>query len=82
MPTLWPGSQTCECPTCGRFFSTTANFDRHREGDYGNDTRRCLSADEMTAKGMFERDGVWKQLPSGNPRYGETALSGATEMAE
>ena len=67
MPILRQGSSTCMCPTCGRFFSTTANFDRHREGPYDDDSRRCLSPREMEAKGMFERGDVWRQLPPEKP---------------
>lgn len=78
MPTLRLGSEQCECPTCKRFFSTTANFDRHREGDYGDDSRRCLSPDEMVAKGMFERGEVWRQLPAQNSAYVATRRAGAT----
>lgn len=80
MPTLWPGGETCECAACGRFFSTTSNFDRHRAGSHDDNTRRCLTADELTAKGMFERNGVWKQLPAERRVYGETvAILGAGE---
>lgn len=27
---LRPGSSTCLCPTCGRYFSNEGNFDKHR----------------------------------------------------
>lgn len=80
MPTLWPGGETCECSACGRFFSTTSNFDRHRVGGHDDNTRRCLTPDEMIAKGLFDRGGVWKQLPPERRVYGETALfSGSDE---
>lgn len=82
MPTLWPGSQTCECPTCGRFFSTTSNFDRHREGRFDDDSRHCLTADEMIAKGLVERDGVWRQPGPQRAIYGATALFSGSDEGE
>lgn len=27
--------KVCKCPTCGEYFSTIANFDRHRVGPHG-----------------------------------------------
>lgn len=51
------GSEMCECPTCHLFFSTTRNFDRHQIGPYHDNSRRCLTPQEMEAKGMFERRG-------------------------
>lgn len=68
------GSEMCECPTCGRFFSTTANFDRHRIGAFDDDSRRCLSPAEMTAKGLVEKSGVWKQNPPVGYTRGFSAL--------
>lgn len=32
---LGPGKM-CQCPTCGEFFSTVSNFDRHRVGNHGS----------------------------------------------
>jgi hypothetical protein len=31
----------CQCPSCKEYFSTTANFDRHRRGIHGVD-RACV----------------------------------------
>lgn len=62
---LHPGSERCMCAECGRYFSTTRNFDRHRifiDKDVQDwDRRRCLTPAEMKAKGLIEKDGVWKQ---------------------
>lgn len=74
-------SEMCECPTCLRYFSTTANFDRHRVGPFDGE-RRCLTAAEMTAKGMVEKGGVWKQRPPDRPVYGVTVASGAVDESE
>jgi hypothetical protein len=40
----------CQCPTCGEYFNSTYAFDKHRTGEYA--ARRCMSRDEMMAKGM------------------------------
>lgn len=51
----------CRCGGCGALFSALRAFDMHRTGkyEYFDDrrafhpsTRRCLSVDEMRAKGM------------------------------
>ncbi len=57
-PKLWHGGERCECSVCHQFFSTTANFDAHRQGPYDGE-RRCLSPAEIAAKGYIEKDGVW-----------------------
>ena len=43
-----------KCCSCGKYFAGTDNFDAHRTGDYGHDPtrRRCMTDDEMTAKGF------------------------------
>lgn len=54
-----------QCPTCGEFFNSTTAFDAHRTGPFGGANgrparRRCLSADEMRAKGMtVNTAGFW-----------------------
>lgn len=45
----------CECTACGQFFNRVSTFDRHRVGQFGVD-RRCLTMDEMTAKGWRLND--------------------------
>lgn len=80
------GSEMCECPTCHLFFSTTANFDRHRIGPYHDNSRRCLTPQEMEAKGMVERRGVWRQQPPKKPFIraagAATAAAGASDESE
>lgn len=48
-----------QCRGCGEFFNSTFAFDKHRTGDFGKD-RRCLTVDEMEAKGMSKNAaGFW-----------------------
>lgn len=49
-----------QCGMCGQYFNSTHAFDKHRTGEFGVD-RRCLSDDEMRAKGMhLPADGFWR----------------------
>lgn len=49
-----------QCPGCGELFNSTFAFDKHRVGKYQNNGRSCLSAEGMSAIGMFKReDGFW-----------------------
>jgi hypothetical protein len=51
-----------QCPTCNEYFNSTAAFEKHRTGEFGNphDPRRCLKVTEMVAKGMAKNaDGYW-----------------------
>ncbi|WP_233867197.1 hypothetical protein [Paraburkholderia adhaesiva] len=54
-----------QCPTCGAFFNSTYAFDAHRTGPFGGaqgepSRRRCLTVDEMRAKGMtLNQAGFW-----------------------
>ncbi|AET91704.1 hypothetical protein BYI23_B010970 [Burkholderia sp. YI23] len=45
-----------QCPACEAYFNSTAAFDAHRTGPFGQGglpaQRRCLTLDEMQAKGM------------------------------
>jgi hypothetical protein len=54
----------CGCEGCGQQFTGMQPFDMHRVGSYASgrkpSTRRCLSADEMHAKGMTQTEsGAW-----------------------
>lgn len=40
----------CQCAACGAYFNRVSTFDRHRVGEFGV-SRRCLSEQEMQAKG-------------------------------
>lgn len=49
-----------QCSGCGLLFNSSRAFDKHRTGDHGKD-RRCMTPDEMTAKGMvLGKDGFWR----------------------
>lgn len=58
-----------QCPTCLELFNSVTAFDAHRTGAYGRTdpsgtyvapTRRCLSSDEMRARGMSRNArGFW-----------------------
>lgn len=49
----------CQCAACGKFFSRSSVFDKHRTGEYGGG-RRCMTAAEMEEKGMrLTEAGVW-----------------------
>jgi hypothetical protein len=54
-----------QCQGCKTYFNSTKAFDKHRTGKHGVD-RRCLTEDEMLAKGMsLNKDGFWitKAMP-------------------
>ena len=52
----WSGWSAQHCCSCGETFSGTTAGDMHRTGDHaishGPNRRRCLTPDEMLAKGM------------------------------
>jgi hypothetical protein len=52
------GQSRCQCPACGEYFNRVSTFDKHRTGDYSQ--RRCLTAEQMTAKGWRKNEaGFW-----------------------
>jgi hypothetical protein len=56
----WTGKRLEHCTVCHETFTGTSSGDKHRTGDYFPSTRRCLSHDEMRAKGMAQNArGVW-----------------------
>lgn len=60
----WSGNRIEHCADCHQTFTGTSAGDRHRTGDHAIDSgptrRRCLSIDEMRAKGMTTNErGVW-----------------------
>lgn len=40
-----------QCPGCNLYFNSNSAFDKHRTGPHSS--RRCLTEDEMSAKGMI-----------------------------
>jgi hypothetical protein len=66
---------------CGEHFNSTYAFDKHRTGDYSN--RRCLSPDEMRAKGMVQNAaGWWLSSASKRPMPQSPAITGAAIGAD
>jgi hypothetical protein len=60
-----------QCRGCKRYFNSNGAFDKHRTGDHGVD-RRCMTDEEMIAKGMVLRDdGFWRGEAMQNYREGE-----------
>jgi hypothetical protein len=54
-----------QCQGCKGYFNSSYAFDKHRRGEHGHD-RRCLTPEEMLAKGMsVNADGYWitKAMP-------------------
>jgi hypothetical protein len=57
--------QRNQCRGCSQYFNSNFAFDKHRVGEHGHN-RRCLTPDEMSAKGMsLNSDGFWvgKSMP-------------------
>jgi hypothetical protein len=49
-----------QCPTCHHYFNSSFAFGRHRVGEFNPNTRRCLTPEEMRAKGMLiSSTGFW-----------------------
>lgn len=52
----------CRCAKCGTLFNSVSVFDRHRVGSWqdAGKYRRCLSVDEMVARGWSQNArGFW-----------------------
>jgi len=70
------GGDHCECPACGEYFNSTYAFDTHRTGAWT--LRRCLTPDEMRAKGMaVSSTGWWLSMASKRPILPRAATTGA-----
>ena len=55
------------CRSCGKVFTTTSTFDKHRTGKYPD--RRCLTTEELDAAGWgLNQHGRWKRSYLVNPR--------------
>jgi hypothetical protein len=66
----------CACPTCAEYFNSTRAFDKHRSGEWT--ARRCLSPDEMRAKGMdMSTEGWWLSSRWQRPILPTHAIQGA-----
>ena len=62
-----PGRRTSQCTVCGELFAGETIGDAHRIGSYRiPGDRRCLTVEEMTAKGWRIDDrGVWHDASRG-----------------
>jgi len=53
------------CTGCKRIFSSTSAFDLHRIGNFTHRQRRCLTPQEMSARGMMRNEkGQWTLPPT------------------
>jgi len=69
-----------QCPTCLALFNSTAAFDKHRTGRFGDPShpRRCLAEAEMLGAGMARNErGFWVTMLMGEAarrrRYADTS---------
>jgi phage replication-related protein YjqB (UPF0714/DUF867 family) len=68
-----------QCQGCKEYFNSTFAFDKHRVGDHGVD-RRCLTPDEMRAKGMdVSASGYWVSALNTQAFPADLAAMGYTE---
>ena len=53
----------CRCSGCNELFNSTAAHAKHRVGPYApinnTSTRKCLTPEQMRAKGMVRNAGGW-----------------------
>ena len=62
--------QRNQCPTCKFFFNSNSAFDFHRTGSHEKHERRCLTALEMTKKGMvIAKSGFWVSKEGTQTRF-------------
>lgn len=79
----WSGKRLEHCTVCHETFTGTSAGDKHRTGTYWPDERRCLSVDEMAAKGMTRnRNGHWTTGGDGSAWWGESGRSVVPESDE
>jgi len=48
---------------CCKTFTSDSSGDKHRVGDYNDGARRCLTTEEMLAKGWRETPRGWTPAP-------------------
>lgn len=59
-PMLPFGTRKCQCKLCGEYFNSDRGFTDHRVGQFMPNTRRCLTPEELIAKGWAKTDsGHW-----------------------
>jgi hypothetical protein len=58
------------CATCGEPFQSQGLFDQHRVGPFEPPgQRRCLTPDEMRAKGWRHDGKTWRGAPPKDDRF-------------
>jgi hypothetical protein len=76
-PMLPYGSPKCQCAACGKYFTSPYAFDEHRLTPKGDGIRRCLSGDEMAARGFIRKpSGHWTSAAN-HRAHGEWRPRGA-----
>lgn len=71
--------QRNQCQGCKEYFNSNFAFDKHRTGKHGHG-RRCMTPDEMRAKGMLmNQAGFW--VSSAGIYRGDDDASNETEEA-
>lgn len=90
----WTGLRIEHCPSCHETFTGTTSGDMHRTGKHhisvGPDRRRCLTVEEMRAKGMKQNQhGYWTSggvspwsAKAGTPILGGTGRPRIAEQTE
>ena len=67
----------CQCVSCLEYFNSTYAFDKHRVGAYTPAGRRCLTIEEMLAKGMAKNAAdYWISAKMPNPSLAQRRISG------
>jgi hypothetical protein len=67
-----------QCAACREYFNSTHAFDAHRAGRYTPMERRCLTPDQMRAKGMaVSSTGFWVSEPRPKGATGNAVSSSA-----
>jgi hypothetical protein len=65
---------------CNQTFTSVYAFDLHRIGSFQKRTRRCMTVEEMQAKGMTQNTKGWWTTPRhGQPSWPKTAQEGEME---
>lgn len=49
----------CQCGACHRYFNSLTAFETHRIGRFEPDERRCMTNDELRAKGLRPNAAGW-----------------------
>jgi hypothetical protein len=70
------GATLSQCGGCGLMFASVEAFEVHRSGSHVQRTRRCLTPQEMRAKGMARNERSAWRMPARVGIYTEATSSG------